>query len=492
MSSTKRSRMGLGAGALVALCLSTAVAFAQDRPVTTRADHADSVKIHASGRLNLDYVVRSQGLMATGAMNGNSTGSGGEEGNNSIEGEVSIRLDAELSEKISLVVEIARERADLDGAPGGVMSFTGESAQGFDGAAIALSEAHLLVKDFLAQGLAMQLGILTWDFKPRAKSGGLMFDLRNSENMARNFDLNQLTTADLVASYGTSETFDLEPMGASFNYSSGSIALDVVFLPMVIEGGSPTLDESLYAVDLWYKLDEQMGKGSRVGAILALSHLGTLGVSESQVITFGVAGDLMFSGGFEVYFEGYVQTGTISTLGAADLDAKGHALTIGAQYNVQGDNNLWIGASFTVISGDSDTGVDTEVDAFMSYEGVNDFLVIENGYFGLDIDTNLTAIKIMAGVALDLAGGKKNLELEVGLGIFTATEDVVTAAGLEDGWGNEVDVKGRWHLNKQVALVLQIGILFGSDLVEQMGGGAAALDSDDGAFVASFGFDGRF
>ena len=150
-------------------------------------------------------------------------------------------------------------------------------------------------------------------------------------------------------------------------------------------------------------------------------------------------------------------------------------------------------AIFIMYSGDYD-GTDDEVNSFMSYENINDFIIIEDVYFGLDVDTNYTAFKIMGGMSFGMAGGKDNVDLQIGVGFFTTTEEVLApvVGQEEDALGTEVDVKIRYHLSKQASLGLNFGILTGSDLLEEMGGGTADEAADDSAWLASLGFDVRF
>jgi hypothetical protein len=484
--------MGLGAGALVALCLSAAAAVAQDRPVTTRQDRGDSIKIHASGRLDMDYVIRSEGLAVVAGMQ-LPPGGGSGFGTNQVEGRVAIRLDAELSEKVSVVVQIARNR-DLD--PAGVVPF-------FSGGAvvepISVREAHMKVSDLFFQGLGLQMGIVNWSWSARGKGGAMVMDPHHAQSLSGglaapprvvgNF---QDTTFAMSGRYGTFNSNQMEPLGLHLSYSASSVVLDLVVLPTMVEAlGLPAaFDESLYAADLWFKLDEAIGKGSRIGALVALMHIG--GATQTTVTDMGVAANLVFAGGFEAFLEGHMQRGPA----APGVHARGHAIQIGGQYTAEGDVPWWAQASYTRYSGDSDLpGPSTFHGSFLSYESVNDFLVVENQFFGLDIDTNFQAFKLLIGLALDAAGGKKNLEFQVGFAYFMATEQIALSfgGGTSDQIGMEIDVKIKWHLNKQVALVLQGGALFDSPILNDMGlisGGG--LNAHNSAYVLAFGFDARF
>ena len=497
MSRTLRSRMGLGAGALVALCLSAAAAVAQDRPVTTKPDRADSVKVHLGGKVDMDYVQRDKTLRSLAGMQDitnflSPTPTLGNDSTNDIEGDISIRADVELTEKISGGIEIRRSRIV---EPVGVIPMFGMDISD----TIVLRDAHMKLSDFLSPGLTARLGIQNWDFDVRGRGSAFAFAPYYAQPITSLASLgtrNILDAQDTVApggnlaSYGTLSAAEGTPVGIHLNYKSGSISIDLVALPMITEGGEPNGDESLYAVDFWYDLTESMGKGSRIGAILAVSHVDpalTGGTNDSKFITGGVGANLAFSGGFEVYGEVYFQTGSINE----NLDADGLAFQIGGRWTGE-DGKFWVELNFTMLSGDDSTDGDNSY--FVSYENINDFVIIEDMYFGLDVDSNYTAIKIMGGLLLDLGAGKKNLELQLNIGFFSTTEDVVSTGGAqEDGLGTEVDVKAKYHLNKQAALVLNLGVLTSSDILEGMTTfTVGAASADDATWLASLGFDLTF
>ena len=65
MRKSKRSLMGIGAGALVGLCLTALSAAAQqERNVTTSKGNGDTVKVTVSGNVVLDYVYRAREMTA--------------------------------------------------------------------------------------------------------------------------------------------------------------------------------------------------------------------------------------------------------------------------------------------------------------------------------------------------------------------------------------------------------------------------------------------
>jgi hypothetical protein len=493
MSRTLRSRTGIGAGAAIALCLATLSAAAQERPVTTGANRADTVKLRVSGRVNMDYVVRDAALMSITSGNMNTINFSADNNSyNTVEGEISIRFDAELTEKISTVVEISRQRTD----DFGVVPFLGDGGDVDND--LTLREAHLKVTDFLSPGVSMKMGILDWSFDSRGRGSALAFDPHHSQLMSRNAFNGQDTTNAMSGRYGIANATELEPLGLHLAYTGGALTVELVAMPVVQENGPVSLDEALYAVDFWYSLEQQVGKGSRIGAVLAATNVpavaGLTG-SGDQLITFGAAANLAFQGGIEVFGEFYLQTGEVGRDAAGnEVDAKGNAFMIGGRWTSASEGKMWLEVSFTMLSGDDD-GADEEVNSFVSYESVNDFLIVEDVFFGLDVDTNLTAFKIMGGMSFGMAGGKDNVELQVGVGFFKTSEDVVKSndAGQEDdALGTEIDVKIKYHLSKQAALGLNFGILTGSDLLEDMGGGAAADTADDSAWLLSLGFDVRY
>ncbi len=478
MSRTLRSRRGIGAGALVALCLAAVSATAQDRPVTTRGDRGDTVKINVSGNMVMDFMYRSPELTFltdsfTGPGNPQQT-----DGETTVEGEIMIRFDAELSDKISAVVEIGKKRVD-----GGLDEFGGTTSE-----TVVLRSAYLKIAEFFMAGVSAQMGQVNWNFDVRGKGSAFALDPRHSQVIDRNLR----TTEDSIAAWagrGASPA-EFEPVGVWLSYRKDALTIDLVALPVISEGGNPSADESMFAADFWYDLESAVGKGSRLGVVAAVHGLDGSAIttqSPTAMITIGAGVNLVFQGGIELYGEFYKQTGKAGRDAAGDdVTAKGHALQVGLDYHLQNnENNIWVGINLTVVSGDkNDDPTDRDADAFMSYENVNDLLVLENQYYGVDLDTNYTAIKVKGGFSY----GK--LDVTAIVGIVSASQELTNGADDEDKFGNEFDVNGRYNLNKQVALTLSLGVLVSSDILEQAMGSAG--DADDRAIVASAGFDVRW
>ena len=458
---------------------------AQEKPLTTKKESEGTVKVNVSGTVQLDYVWRSKEMEAAVVTLGtNGTG----ESENTFEGYAALRLDVELSDKVAAVLEVGNERV----AGGGILAWgqtdpvTGSTSQD-----IVLREAHLRLSDFLTPALSAQIGIGTWSFDVRGKGSSFAFDPRHSQSFTRNLS----TTADTGASL-TNAPEELQPVGGVLTYTRDALTFELVLLPAVIEAGPASDDEALYAADFWYRLD---GKGSRVGAILAVVSYedgATRGGGTTSVITLGGGASLKgFVENLEIFGEIYLQFGDagINQADGDDLDAGGIAFTAGAEYTLS-PQNIKVGGSITIISGDDDTvGTDDDVDTFLSYENVNDLIIIEDMYLGFDWDSNYFAFKAWGELPLSVGGGKDNLVLSAIIGITRTNEDVEFGGGVsEDALGNELDVKARWILNKQVSFRAGIALLMGSDVLEESMGGSANPDSDDSAILFMVGTDVRF
>jgi hypothetical protein len=207
------------------------------------------------------------------------------------------------------------------------------------------------------------------------------------------------------------------------------------------------------------------------------------------VVTLGFGGVYNGIESLELFAEVYFQFGDVGEIGTEELDAGGMAFRLGGMWTAQG-GTFSAGAMLDFISGDDDTGTDDSVDSFISYEAVNDLLILEDQYFGFDWDRNVMVFKFLFEMPLQIKQ-KNDLVLSAILGIARTNEDVQFASG-EDALGNELDIRARWNVTKQAGLQAAIGLLFGSDIMEEEIGGSAADESDDSAILWTLGADLRF
>lgn len=490
-----RSRLAIGTAAFLA---AISAAWAQEETrLTTAKERPQTVRIGVSGEVVLDYVWRGRELTAFMESYSNPAGTGApatSSGENSFEGHAATRMDIELSDKVSALVEIGTKRVD-----GGFINEWGTGAA----PGIRLREAAILLKDFLLDDLVFRIGIADWAFDVRGRGSSFAFDPRRSQSLNRNLSqiggvtVEETDAARLILA-GTPD--ELEPVGATIAYTRSNLLLELVLLPAAIEGGQPDADETLYALDAWFRFDE---RGSKAGMIVAVTTLRSAPAlnTHAQIWTIGGGADVkLMDGALEVYAEAYFQFGKSGEAGGSDAEAEGWALQAGAQYALASPA-LRFGLNFTWISGDGDTalGADDKTGRFASYENVRDLMILEDPYFGFDWDSNYLALKVMAGATLSVAGGKDNLDLVLMAGLARAAEPIAFTAGkaagrTEDVLGNEIDLRISWSLNKQASFGLGVAYLFGSDILENSMSAAGAPDAraEDSTLLYTLGLNLRF
>jgi hypothetical protein len=488
-----------------------ATAAAQEKPLTTTKDNTDTVRIFVSGNINTDYIHRSHPITAFTDSLSNPTGAGApltSSAENTFEGEVGIQFNAELSNKVSAVVEFGTRRMDGDPAvgQGGINRFgDGEAIQ------IRLREVRILFPEVFLPELKAELGITTWSFNVRGKGGAFAFDPRRAQTVTRNLDSDgaPMNVRDDGFNRFAEAAFieDGQPMGAAFSLDEGPVVVDLVLLPAVNEeGGAPRNDDQLYALDAFLNLDI-LGLGSRVAAIVAITtaRVDAVGFTpgnkeaRAKIYTVGGGGSIRPLKGLELYFEGYAQMGQGSQLFATRqrVAAGGHAVQLGAEWHYTVGNPLpfWFGLNFTHISGDSTDPADAgnrKASRFAAYEGVNDLMILEDPYYGFDWDSNYQAMKISGGASFT-AARENDLDVLVILGITRAVNRVdVPTGGTENKLGDELDVRATWHMTKQFSLRLSLAYLWGSTLLEKSMGGNANPNARDHAWLSVLGWDLNF
>jgi len=498
-----------GLGTFLALSASVQ---AQEKQVTTRKGNPDTARVFVSGNQTTDYINRDRELTAFTDSISNPNGASnttGSRSENTFEGEMGIRFTAELSNKVTAVVEVGTRRVDGNPDPvtgdGGINRF-GEG----EALTIKLKEAHVLLPVVIVPQLQVQLGITTWKFNPRGKGGTLAFDPRGSQTVTRNLDSDDAPfnrRDDAVNRFAEAAFAEFaQPVGAVFTFQDGPLQLDLVLFPTVNdEGGDPSDDDQLYAIDGLMNLDSLgLGKGGRVGLIAALTAVRTDAVNfitpggdegRTRMVTLGGGTTLQVLESLEAYFEGYIQTGKAGELLSGQrVAAGGHAIRVGVEWHhtVANPMPIWAGINFTHISGDKDNAgevLNRKASRFSAYESVNDLMILEDPYFGYDWDSNFQAIKVSGGISMTTVV-ENDLDLMFIVGITRAVNRVnVPTGGAENKLGDEVDLRATWHLTKQFAVRLSLAYLWGSTLLEKAMGGAANPNAGDTAFLFVLGWD---
>lgn len=452
-------KSALLAPALV-LALATS-AFAQG--VSKQDSNTETVKITVSGGFDMDWVYRGKELV-------NVLG-GGFQDEGRIESNANVRFDVDLTEKISVLVNLATVRLNTSYADIGQLGNGGQNVE--------LWDLAVKMQEVLDPAITIQLGTQNdFAFDIRGNGSSLFFAPGKSGSFASNA---------IAAPFSTGGLTYNQVAGAVVWYNRDAAHFALALLPAVQEGGAASDDEAAYAATLYYDLDS-VGKGSRLGVILAVDSFANFGAgATSSVITIGAGASLKGLGGMnnlEVFGEFYFQSGDVGANG----NAGGTAFKLGGHFAFEHESAPWVELSFTILSGDDDLA-DNDVDSFLCYDNVNDLMIIESNTFGLNWNSNMTAIKISGGVSFTSGGGaaKNNLSLTGALGICTTTEDVPGVGGTVDGLGTEFDVKLTWQYSKAVALEAAAAFLMSSDVLE-----ATNPDQEDSTSLFTLGISGKF
>lgn len=457
---------------------------AQEKPLVTSKDRTDTVKITVTGEADLMYVWRRDEITtfkggAAGAPPPVDVGS-----ENTLEGFVALRMNAELSDKVSATLEFGTKQAD--GGKLSIFAGPGPAPGTTEALGLKLREANILIQELFLPELQLQVGISTWTFDIRGKGESMAFDPRHAQSFWRN--VNPGPDSDKTLGHRASDPEEPEPVGAWLRYAREKLIFDLVALPAVIEGGSPHNDEALYVADLFYKLDD---KQSRIGLIASATSGpggGTL------VYTYGGGFDWKAYGPFDVYGEIYFQNGRSGLVsGAPSVTIGGYAYQVGVEYDIPGDSNAWIGANLTYYSGDSEANGKSS--SFLSYENLHDLMILEDMYLGFDWDTNYRAFKFAGGFAMN-AGGKDNLRFSAIVGLCQTARSVqfVAIPSPENTrkLGNEGDLRVDWDFTKQLTVSAGVGYLWGSKVLEESMVAAAVGSPSQHTILFTVGTDLKF
>lgn len=445
-------------------------AVAQERPVSTckeRQETTTRVMICVDG--DIDWVYRSRGVAGAMGLTTN-------DATNSMEYNISLTVNCDLTEKVNVFARLA--------VPRDAGSFGPYAALATDGQALEVWDLYVKLAEFLDPGITLQVGT----------QNELIFDVRGTGqslvfNPGRSASPNSTSTTASVVGVGslTPGNFLQQVAGVSMGMKREAFQLTVAYYT-ITEGGPMSADENGLTAYLYYDLPT-VGKGSRFGVIVSFN--GDTG-KETSIMTFGGAVSLkdLAMPGLELYLEFYVNSGDAGTAGTQTLDAAGSAIHLGGKYVLPNNESAsWVELNITILSGDGDTAANTDVDNFLSYESVSDAVILEDPMFGINVNTNMTIIKIMGGMSFTAGtGAKNNVQLKVVIASATTSEDVNPGVNETDKLGTEIDVKVAYWISKAVAFDAVLGFLTGSDVLELATGGSASSSSETSGFVFAVGF----
>jgi hypothetical protein len=410
---------------------------------------------------------------------------------NLISGHTNIRLDIDLANNVSAVLDLGNY---VDAVLAGGTIFPTNGFFGNDGevTGVNVTEASVTLAEFLNPALTFKLGVNPYaiHFVP---GGSLLFEPRYSDTLVSTMSPTASVapavspTAGLGVVTVQGAINELQPTGLVATYAREDIKLDFLVLPSIDDNGDMTADESAYGIVFDYA-SEALGKeGSHAGGTLMLFN--AAGMSGSGIITVGGGATLVetWMERLTLFGELYFQFGSAFDQDGMDADAGGFAFQLGGQYNFDAEQKPWIVGKLTWLTGD-DSATDADEDNFLSYETINDLLIIEDQYFGMNVRSNYMAFKILGGLSLSVGGEKNNFDLTGAFGFARMSEDVTLGTSSEDGLGIELDVCGAYHLNKQTTLDIQVGLLFSSDVLE----GLTGNNNEDSAWMFSLGVNAGF
>ena len=361
----------------------------------------------------------------------------------------------------------------------------------------SVTQAYIKVSEFFSPKLAMGYGIQDLNLTLRKGEGAFFMHPAASLTPSGQLplDMNVVLRTNFVLNQGRVKGVS-EFSGFVFDYGSikdDNYAINLFWGKTMANNvivGTKRNEDLLAGVNVSYKLS---GDNNMLKVLLAqMNNPG----ANMAIMTLGVGVDYFGAmPNLEIYGEAYTQSGTLSNTGVdaagktVDVDQVSMAYRVGAKYDFA-NNPLkpWAGFSYWFLDGGDDSNTYeqgsvkyTENNHFVSYEDAQSTLILEDQTWGLNLNSNYTAIKLEGGIttSLTMSGEKKDVDLKILVGMFTlntvpwvrnAGADGLLYAGgddvadkTDDALGTEIDITANLRYTENLSFTLGLGMLSGSD-----------------------------
>ena len=388
---------------------------------------------------------------------------------------------------------------------------------------VSVSEAYLELPEIMFEGASLKAGIMTYSTDVRKNGQSFLFDPHESEsaflNRFGNVAGNPLVIPPpggvpipvgsngngVVASTGTStspgafaegvgpgsstgEANTLEPAGILGSYKLKHITLEAFYFNLLELRDFGGGDEVAFGGIATYDLQER-------GRLQAL-YIGFENDSSSHIHNLGFGGSFKpihgkGTGDLEAYGEFVYQFGKfatnvpdLATAGGSlrDLKQDSFAAYAGVNYSFKVANfSPGFDASYWFVKGDNSPGGNTNND-FVSYENIDDTLIVEENNYGLDIDTNYEALKFRFNLGWNL-NTEDEVENDLVFSILYALfHQEQSERNQPEKIGDEIDVSVLWNYSPNLKFFAAAGWLFDARAINhghKVTGTAGAPEGND-------------
>jgi hypothetical protein len=415
--------------------------------VTTEPTATSAKQIKLSGEIETPMVSRDKGIDSI--LDG-VAGPAHQDGDTIWSPLIILNVGIDVGDKITSLIQLQNRRLNT-----GIGTAANVDFMGGDNIDPAVKQAYLKLEKFISQDLTVTYGLQNLKFTLREGDGAFFLDTGNASSNI----VNGLLTEPNAGGVWAGRSKDTGEFGG-FRFDYGSLKNSnyqgVLFIGKTAETatGIDQLhnDNQLNGAIVWYKLDDDKVFNGLITQMLNPkmdANIQTIGVGANYA---GAVPNLGLFGEF------YSQSGDATKT----VKQSATAFRVGGHYDIQHTLKPYVELAYWFLSGG---GSASKNENFLSLENVKSTMILEDDVFGLDLDSNYTAIKAEAGITtkvdIEKDGAPEELKVKLLIGQFALTDQPFGKTGVSDKLGTEVDLVGTLQLNPSVGLTLGYATLSG-------------------------------
>jgi hypothetical protein len=395
---------------------------------------------------------------------------------------ITLNLAVWLAKQVEATLTLKTPEYMFDdlGSPATVVSTPGGGATVYPSRLLEVDQAFVNIKEFGFKELSFKLGIQD-----------IIFDLRENGN-------------PFFLAIGRSEDPFLSTLGGLAPFQqpgSGIPELNGPGLASSVEAGGVRLTYAKKGEDMQFRGDAIFATTVETRQVDAdrevIALVGTISVPHekdckakimatlasisqnpaSRIWTFGLGTTFKATDSLEFFVEGYGQGGmfwknfnpgvdppNISTQ-TKDIHQQAFGGYTGFLYTAKESDWKWhLGAEWWWLSGDPNRA-DRKQQCFISYEDVDDTIILEENNYGYDLDTDYSAIKLRAGFKPG-----RDWDLDLLYGTFETARAVKPTNPAFKGYdkiGDELDIQVKWDYTEDISFRAGLGLLWNTKFFKQ-------------------------